>query len=118
MKFSQKGNLDKHMQMIHVGKIKYTCAHCDKPFSKKYNLLVHLNNNLNKYNNMGSPETQSSETKFMLQLIKRNIEEIELSKFKPKNKERTPSINIKTLTLIEPNNQFKFKLFDQNEIDK
>lgn len=71
------------MQMIHIGKIKYTCSHCNKPFSKKYNLWVHLNNNLNKYNN--SPETL--ETKSIIQLIERNLKEIEISKFqttKPK----------------------------------
>ena len=44
MKFSQKGNLDKHKEMIHWGLAKFYCAHCDKIFTKKFNLQVHLRN--------------------------------------------------------------------------
>ena len=44
MKFSQKGNLDKHKEMIHWGMAKFYCAHCDKIFTKKFNLQVHLRN--------------------------------------------------------------------------
>ena len=42
MSFSQKGNLDKHTEMIHMGVAKFVCPHCDKPFTKKFNLQVHL----------------------------------------------------------------------------
>jgi KRAB domain-containing zinc finger protein len=42
--FSQKGNLDKHIEMIHVGLAKFGCPHCNKYFTKKFNLQVHLRN--------------------------------------------------------------------------
>ena len=44
MKFSQKGNLDKHKEMIHWGLAKFSCGHCNKVFTKKFNLQVHLKN--------------------------------------------------------------------------
>ena len=44
MRFSQKGNLDKHTEMIHMGVAKFRCPHCDKHFTKKFNLQVHLRN--------------------------------------------------------------------------
>lgn len=51
MKFSQKGNLDKHTEMIHLGVAKFMCPHCEKPFTKKFNLQVHLRNIEKKYEN-------------------------------------------------------------------
>ena len=48
MRFSQKGNLDKHTEMIHMGVAKFRCPHCDKHFTKKFNLQVHLRNIENK----------------------------------------------------------------------
>jgi hypothetical protein len=30
--------------MIHLGVAKFLCPHCDKPFTKKFNLQVHLRN--------------------------------------------------------------------------
>jgi uncharacterized Zn-finger protein len=42
MHFSQKGNLDKHVEMIHMGISKFPCPHCQKVFTKKFNLQVHL----------------------------------------------------------------------------
>ena len=43
-RFSYKGNLDKHLQMIHLGMLNFKCNHCQKKFSKKFNLQVHLQN--------------------------------------------------------------------------
>ena len=88
MRFSQKGNLDKHTQMIHVGQTKYNCAHCSKPFSKKYNLWVHLCNNLHKYEALG--DKASADTKRMIALIKDNIAILEGSKQKPKKTKEVP----------------------------
>jgi len=36
--------MDKHIEMIHFGMMLFKCEHCDKKFSKKFNLQVHLNN--------------------------------------------------------------------------
>ena len=39
--FSQQGNLKKHLE-AHADIKRFSCSHCDKRFSKKYNLLMHL----------------------------------------------------------------------------
>jgi KRAB domain-containing zinc finger protein len=42
MKFTQRGNLQKHKE-IHEGIKRFTCDHCGNKYSKKYNLMVHQN---------------------------------------------------------------------------
>jgi hypothetical protein len=43
MTFGYKGNLSKHVKGTHLGLKRYHCSHCDKGYTKKFNLDKHLN---------------------------------------------------------------------------
>jgi len=51
MKFTQRANLNKHMD-IHMGIKKFTCNHCLKSFYTRYNLNSHLKTHNEEENNL------------------------------------------------------------------
>ena len=42
--FTQQGNLDRHINTVHKGSVKYTCPECFEEFSSKYSLIRHKSN--------------------------------------------------------------------------
>lgn len=78
MSFSQKGNLEKHTEMIHMRVANYRCPHCERTFSKKYNLQVHLRNVEAKMVQK-CPDVQS---KVSLEQIREYLKRLDDMKFK------------------------------------